>query len=208
MARPPSSRPAREALGFWLVTLIICGIAGLVSYQVGKNWVGKRLANAVSNQHIEIKPQVVGADSTEEPGEDSEIPPAEAQIEMEPRAPTEAERRDLTLQEAQASAAEPEPAELESVLVLPEEPSPTEVPEPETTGGFLVTAGSYRVAANAERVKADLEKQGYHPHLTQVETRGTVYNRVVVGVYGDRQEAEKIQNQLEAAGFVSGVMSR
>lgn len=203
MAKPPRRGSAREALGFWLVTLIICGIAGLVSYEAGKNWVGKHLANAVSSQRIEIKPQVGGEGTVGEAEQTSEAPPAEAQVEMEPRAPTEAERRDLSLQETQESPAEPGP-----VSVLPEEPEATELPEPEPTGGFLVTAGSYRVAANAERVKANLEKQGYHPYISQMDQGGTLFHRVVVGAYGDRQEAERTSQQLQEAGFTSGVMPR
>ncbi len=35
---------SRQTVAFWLMVVLICAIAGVLSYQVGKNWVGRRLA--------------------------------------------------------------------------------------------------------------------------------------------------------------------
>ncbi len=207
MAAPGFIRGGREAIGFWAIIVGLCVITGMISYGAGRNWVGRALGEAISRQTVEIKPQETTASSPETPQDQSGPPPAQARVEMEPREPTEAEKQDLTQQNLDAAAASAKSSTSESAPPAPESAPSADKPEEQTaTGtGFLVTAGSFTVPANAERVKRNLEKRGYHPYLSRIERRGTSYHRVVVGTYGSREEAEAVRRELEAAGFVAGV---
>jgi cell division protein FtsN len=169
--------------------------------------VGRTLGQAITNQGVQIKAQEQPAAGTNPPPEQSGAPPTQPRVELEPREPTEAEKQDLTQQKLDQSAQSGESASAESSPPAAESPAAPEKPA-ETAApaaGYQVTAGSFTVAANAERVKRSLEKQGYHPYLTEVQGRGATYHRVVVGAYGSREEAEAVKKDLEAAGFVAGV---
>ncbi len=199
-------RGGREALGFWAIIIGLCLITGMISYGAGRNWVGRALGEAISREEVQIKPQEPSANSPETPPEQSGPPPAQARVEMEPREPTEAEKQDLTQQNLDAAAASGDTASGSSPPAAESAPSAGKPEAPTTAGpGYLVTAGSFTVPDNAERVKRNLEKRGYHPYLSRIERRGTTYHRVVLGAYGSREEAEAVKRELEAAGFVAGV---
>lgn len=202
------NRERREALSFWALTLLLCAVAGIASYWVGRNWVGRQLGEAISSQHVAIRPQEPGQGTESASSEDLEPPPAEPKVEMVPREPTEAEKQELT-----AKALEKQAEEAEATPGATAEPTETagsaRPAEPGAgAGGYLVTAGSFTVAANAERVKRDLEAKGYRPYITEVQQRGATYRRVVVGAYSDRQQAEAVRKELTEAGFVAGVIAR
>lgn len=199
-------RGGREVVGFWVVTLGLCLVAGLVSYELGRNWVGRTLGAAIASENVQIKPQEASG-AANAVGEQTAPPPAQAKVEMEPRAPTEAEKADLTANGL--SKPESAPGDAASAGT---DPSGTGAAAagtgttPASGGGsYQVTAGSYTVLANAEATKRKLERRGYRPYLSDFERRGTTYHRVIVGDYGDQGEAERVKQELEGAGFVAGV---
>jgi cell division protein FtsN len=196
-------RSGREIAGFWVITVGLCILGGALSYGVGRDWVGRTLGEAISSENVQIKPQEQSGEGTPAPEEQTGPPPAQIKVELEPRAPTEAEKQELTAQQLAEAAARREPEE----EPVPTSSSSAAVPPDATTDQttYEVTAGSFTVPANAERVKRDLEKQGYRPRIVPVERRGTTYHRVVVGTYPDKQKAESVRRELEAAGFVAGV---
>jgi len=202
------NRERREALAFWAITLLVCAVAGVLSYWVGRDWVGRQLGETISSQHVAIRPQEPGQEAKPDGGEDLQPPPAEAKVEMTPREPTEAEKQELTAKALEKEAAEAEATPSAAAPPAETPASATAAESDSRTGGYLVTAGSFTVAANAERVKRDLEAKGYHPYITEVQQRGATYRRVVVGAYGNRQEAEAVRRELTEAGFVAGVIAR
>jgi cell division protein FtsN len=208
-----------EALGFWAVALGICLVAGIVSYEAGKYWVGRQLAQTFAADN---RPRPVAGTTTDEPWGNSgqEPPPSRPKVELEPRAPSDAEEKDLVVSGPQDATSTPgserseDEARGQKEQGPPASAAPSEsvaAPSPPASRGsdpgYLVTAGSYTVAANAERVRGDLEARGYHPYITELQQRGVTYHRVVVGVYGDRSQAEEVRRKLDQSGFVSGVVA-
>jgi len=200
-------RGGREVFGFWVITLGLCVLAGVLSYGLGRDWVGRTLGEAISSENVQIKPQTQSAQAPAATEEQTGPPPAQVRVELESREPTEGEKQDLTAQKLAESAengestgagSEPTPS--------PASTSPESAAVAATSSdSYQVTAGSFTVVANAERVKRDLQKLGYKPRLMEIKRRGTTYNRVVVGDYDDKQKAEAVKQDLEAAGFVAGI---
>lgn len=196
----------REGLGFWLIVLLICVVAGVISYQTGKNWVGRRLAE------INLKPG--GPQMPPEPKGASELadreeptapqPPLTPQVSVEEREPNEAEKEEVK-RAAREQQAREEPQN-GAQLNAEQEETPSEPDSGE--GDFVVTAGSYANSDNARRIAERLTEKGYHPFVTEVEKEGIVYQRVNVAAFDDRSQAEQLRDQLQQEGFVSGVMAR
>lgn len=194
----------REGLGFWLIVFLVCIVAGVISYQVGKNWVGRQLA--------EISGQAEGVQVT--PEDDSQVadqlgpvepkPPLTPQVTIEQREPSDSEKQALeqTSPERAASQAPQDGAELNA------QPAAAPPEAPSTTSGYGVTAGSFASRDNAQQVVERLTEAGYQPYITEVEKQGVVYQRVNVAVFDDRGEAEGLRDKLQQQGFVSGVMAQ
>ncbi len=61
-----------------------------------------------------------------------------------------------------------------------------------TTGMWAVQMGSFSNKANAEKLAADLKKQGYMAFLSQIQTSSGQLHRVRIGPQKDRESAETI----------------
>ena len=70
-----------------------------------------------------------------------------------------------------------------------------------TPGSFLVQAGSFSAAADADRLKASLALLGFESHVQRVTIEDDVFNRVRIGPIGDLDAAKRIQRQLRDAGI-------
>jgi DedD protein len=81
-------------------------------------------------------------------------------------------------------------------------------PPPATseTGMWAVQLGSFSNQANAERLAADLRKQGYAAFLSQLQTADGSLQRVRVGPQKDRDSAETVAAKLKVAGHASQVV--
>jgi cell division protein FtsN len=76
----------------------------------------------------------------------------------------------------------------------------------EAPGSFLLQAGSFSAAADADRLQASLALLGFESHVQRVTIEDGVFNRVRIGPIGDLDTAERTQRQLRAAGIDSLLM--
>jgi cell division protein FtsN len=92
-------------------------------------------------------------------------------------------------------------------VVVPEDPAPprTGAAAPrraEAPGSYLLQAGSFSAAADADRMKANLALLGFESHVQRVTLDGgDVFNRVRIGPIVDLDAAKRTQRQLRAAGI-------
>jgi len=107
---------------------------------------------------------------------------------------------------------EPKPVVVEQQQPEPETTPPKPTPEPvrepvieqaaaSTTGMWAVQLGSFSNKDNAEKLAADLRKQGYAAFLSQLTTdSGELRHRVRIGPQKDREGAEEMARRLSRAG--------
>jgi DedD protein len=74
------------------------------------------------------------------------------------------------------------------------------------TGMWAVQLGSFSNQANAERLAADLRKNGYAAFLSQLKTSSGVLSRVRVGPQKDRESAEAVASKLSGDGHKGRVV--
>jgi DedD protein len=93
---------------------------------------------------------------------------------------------------------QPEPAKPDPVPVMlePEQAAPVA----STTGMWAVQLGSFGDQGNAERLAADLRKQGFAAFLSQLSTSSGPLHRVRIGPQKDRDSAEAMAARLRKAG--------
>ena len=124
------------------------------------------------------------------------------------------------------SAPVTEPETERAQPVQPEsKPEPETAPEPETksepakpaaqqtapagdspTGMWAVQLGSFGNQQNAERLAADLRKQGFAAFLSQLSTGSGELHRVRIGPQKDRESAEAMAERLAKAGHKGQVV--
>ena len=104
------------------------------------------------------------------------------------------------------------------VPVREPEPARTEAqsdPEPQpdvasaaasTTGMWAVQLGSFSNKQNAEKLAADLRKQGYAAFLSQLKTSSGQLHRVRIGPQKDRESAELMASRLSKVGHEGQVV--
>ena len=97
----------------------------------------------------------------------------------------------------QATKSEPEPEA--PATELPVTP-PDAAAEKSTTGMWAVQLGSFSNQENAERLAADLRKQGFAAFLSQTGAGSSQLHRVRIGPQKDRDSAESVAGQLGNAG--------
>jgi DedD protein len=75
---------------------------------------------------------------------------------------------------------------------------PKDAPKPaaSTTGMWAVQLGSFSSKDNAEKLAADLRKQGYAAFLSQLQTSSGTLHRVRIGPQKDRASAEAMAARL------------
>jgi len=96
-------------------------------------------------------------------------------------------------------------------VVVPEDDAPRATaaarPRPaETPGSFLLQAGSFSAAADADRLKANLALLGFESHVQRVRIEDDIFNRVRIGPIGTIDAAKRTQRQLRDAGFDTFLM--
>jgi DedD protein len=90
----------------------------------------------------------------------------------------------------------------------PEEPAKQQTAEASksTTGMWAVQLGSFGNQQNAERLAADLRKQGFAAFLSQLSTGSGQLHRVRIGPQKDRESAEAMAARLAEAGHKGQVV--
>ena len=104
---------------------------------------------------------------------------------------------------------EPEPVETKSAPEpVAEEPPAEQQPAATTssTGMWAVQLGSFGNQENAERLAAELRKQGHAAFLSQVMTSDGQRHRVRIGPQKDRAAAEAVAASLRKAGHEGKVL--
>ena len=76
-----------------------------------------------------------------------------------------------------------------------------------TTGMFAVQLGSFSSKQNAEKLAAELRRQGFAAFLSQLDGGAGPLHRVRVGPQKDRQAAESMAARLLAAGHKGQVVA-
>ena len=101
-------------------------------------------------------------------------------------------------QAAQQQTVKPKLVEEQAAPKPRDEPPPPE--SASTTGMWAVQLGSFGNQENAERLAADLRKQGFAAFLSQTSTGSAQLHRVRIGPQKDRKSAEAMAAQLRKAG--------
>ena len=76
-----------------------------------------------------------------------------------------------------------------------------------STGMWAVQLGSFSNQANAERLAADLRKQGFAAFLSQLHTDSGALHRVRIGPQSNRDSAEVVAARLTSAGHNGQVVT-
>jgi DedD protein len=97
-------------------------------------------------------------------------------------------------------APDPEP---EPVKPTAQQAAPTDA---SSTGMWAVQLGSFGNQQNAERLAADLRKQGFAAFLSQLSTDSGQLHRVRIGPQKDRESAEAMAARLAKAGHKGQVV--
>ncbi len=113
-----------------------------------------------------------------------------------------------------ASRPEPEPQTTSVVTPAPDpEPEPVKPTaqqaaptDASSTGMWAVQLGSFGNQQNAERLAADLRKQGFAAFLSQLSTDSGQLHRVRIGPQKDRESAEAMAARLAKAGHKGQVV--
>lgn len=90
--------------------------------------------------------------------------------------------------------------------VLPP-PAPAIDSTPPTARGYVLQAGSFRSASDADALKAQLALLGYEASVQTVSINQDTYHRVRVGPFASRDRADAARAQL-AASAVSTILLR
>jgi DedD protein len=112
-----------------------------------------------------------------------------------------------TTQTKPTSQPDSQPAKKE----LPKQPVPEAAPASTAiatseTGLWAVQLGSFSNQENAERLAAELRKQGYAAFLSQIKNGDSSLHRVRIGPQKDRDAAEAVAAKLKSAGHASQVV--
>ena len=86
------------------------------------------------------------------------------------------------------------------------EPSPAKITSASATGMWAVQLGSFGNEDNAERLAADLRKQGFAAFLSQLSSGDAQLHRVRIGPQKDRESAEAMAERLRKAGHKGQVV--
>lgn len=102
-------------------------------------------------------------------------------------------------------AAENAPAQ-EDKKPPPKPPETSTQPATSTSGMWAVQMGSFSNKGNAEKLAADLRKQGYAAFLSQLKTSSGQLHRVRIGPQKDRDSAEAMAARLLKVGHKGQVL--
>ena len=90
-------------------------------------------------------------------------------------------------------------------VAVPDDGAPAPVtarPRPaEAPGSFLLQAGSFSAAADADRLQASLALLGFESHVQRAKLDDEVFHRVRIGPIGDIDTAKRTQRRLRDAGI-------
>jgi len=123
-------------------------------------------------------------------------------------APVTPEATSTTVQKAEKSppAVEKKTEPAAKVVESAPKPQAQQPPAASTTGMWAVQLGSFSNKENAEKLAADLRKQGYAAFLSQLATGSGQLHRVRIGPQKDRESAEAMAQRLAKVGHKGQVV--
>jgi DedD protein len=143
----------------------------------------------------------------------SEPVPAQAASAPEQESPAPAVVDTPAPAQEPASTMEPEDVVRKSVSAAadtpaekPEIPPASATASVSSTGMFAVQLGSFSSKENAEKLAAELRRQGFAAFLSQLDTASAQLHRVRIGPQKDRQAAEAMAARLAKAGHEGQVV--
>ena len=206
-----------ESVKFWVVVGVLCAISGAVAYHVGRDYVGEHLHEMEVHQRApEIRPQSGARGPVD--GDTSSNPPVQPVVNVKEREPTSREER-RALRELENPQ---DGAQLNAARSRDDDDGGRDDPRASQSGddasgsdqagaaggeSYVVVAGSFADAANAESHIKRLAERGYQPFITTQERDGITYRRVNVGMFSSREEAEGVREKLTSQGFDAAVWS-
>jgi cell division protein FtsN len=113
-----------------------------------------------------------------------------------PRAPSDENRFEFYEVLPQFEVVVPDDTTGSAAVAATARPRPAAAP-----GSFLVQAGSFSAAADADRLKANLALLGFESHVQRVTIEDDVFNRVRIGPIADLDAAKRTQRRLRDAGI-------
>jgi DedD protein len=136
---------------------------------------------------------------------DRDEPVPAASVEPEARPPQPVQTSAAAQPESKPKAdpvpePEPDPAPAKSEAQQPAQAADS------PTGMWAVQLGSFGSQENAERLAADLRKQGFAAFLSQLSTGSGQLHRVRIGPQKDRESAEAMAERLAKAGHTGQVV--
>ena len=122
--------------------------------------------------------------------------------------PVPTSERVLAPAKSKPEAAAGKPAAAATKAVTPAVSAATERPVAieSSTGMWAVQLGSFQNQQNAERLAADLRKQGFAAFLSQLDTGSGALHRVRIGPQKDRDGAESVAAKLSKSGHSGQVV--
>jgi DedD protein len=139
----------------------------------------------------------------------SEPAQKDTSVKPEPKPQAEPEPQPQSQPESQPeSRSPPDPGPDPVSRPAPAEPAKQQTAEASksTTGMWAVQLGSFGNQQNAERLAADLRKQGFAAFLSQLSTGSGQLHRVRIGPQKDRESAEAMAARLAEAGHKGQVV--
>ena len=145
------------------------------------------------------------------PGQDAQEDTRTVVLERDRKEPVPTAAEQAEPERSQQAARQPQAVAAAETRSEPEQPAPN--PAPQTmpadsspTGMWAVQLGSFGNQENAERLAADLRKQGFAAFLSQLPTDSGQLHRVRIGPQKDRDSAEATAAQLQEAGHEGQVV--
>lgn len=200
------------SLKFWTIVGVLCAVVGTVAFFLGRDYVGAHLHRMEVTQRVpDIQPR--GGVETVPAHETSlDNPPVKPIITISEREPTAREQRralrELTepretpVRRADRTGRTDEPGEDNGAE---DEEGASDESAPAPRGRFVVSAGAFADHVNAERQAQRLAEQGYEPFITTIDRDGVTYNRVNVGAFDSRDQADELTEKLKSQGFDAAV---
>lgn len=126
-------------------------------------------------------------------------------LERDRKEPVPATAEQAAPEQRQETARQPQPLAAAETGPEPKKPAPDPIPQAQPadsspTGMWAVQLGSFENQQNAERLAADLRKQGFAAFLSQLSTDSGRLHRVRIGPQKDRESAEAMAARLQKAG--------
>jgi DedD protein len=145
------------------------------------------------------------------PGQDAQEDTRTVVLERDREEPVPAATEQAAPERSEQAARQPQAVVAAETRSEPEKPAPK--PDPQTmpadsspTGMWAVQLGSFGNQENAERLAADLRKQGFAAFLSQLSTDAGQLHRVRIGPQKDRDSAEAMAARLQEAGHKGQVV--